>query len=433
MKKILTQNSIQIKELLIHWFEQNLNRNQTLIYDDIRYSTQQALLAAALFKRGVSFIKKKSNSEIIPVPVKKQNSPSIPMHFLPKEEFEKSIAFKEHKNTFLLIDKTILKFYPEFIQNFKRYYPFDCSEENKNFETVLDILNAVPESTTHLWAIGGGTLLDISGFAAGLLELPINYIATTLLCAIDAALGGKTGVNFYPYGKNQLGLFVNPQALYVCPEIFATLPSEEILCALGESLKHAWLQGCFTENKELFEEIYTHRNKACPKSIKKFVALNYSIKSSVVSADPYETGIRAILNFGHTIGHILEGLCQKNLIEPLPHGIAVAYGIRFLIENNFVQCDKPDFLDFLKKIMIVKIKLKLNTTRSSLTSTVMDLLQQDKKNNDFSLNSVSLTIPKYGFLNQPNFSSIERTFYIKNVPFSELTTLIIRFIEQNKV
>jgi 3-dehydroquinate synthase len=171
---------------------------------------------------------------------------------------------------------------------------------------------------------GGGIVTDIAGFLAAsfLRGVPVLQIPTTLLAQVDAAVGGKTGVNLVS-GKNLFGAFHQPLAVLIDPELLATLPPREYRAGLYEVLKCGVIR-----SPELFE-IMADQSAAVlaqePSIVDRIIAESVRIKCEVVTADEKEGDLRRILNFGHTIGHALEA---ETRYERLLHGEAVAFGMK---------------------------------------------------------------------------------------------------------
>ncbi|AFL68631.1 3-dehydroquinate synthase [Sulfurospirillum barnesii] len=196
-------------------------------------------------------------------------------------------------------------------------------EKYKNFESLELILNACFEHRLDrkslLIAFGGGVIGDMTGFAASLYQRGIDFIQipTTLLAQVDASVGGKTGIN-NTYGKNLIGSFWQPRAVYCESAFLKTLPKREFSAGIAEIIKMAvtFDRGFFEwlETHDLHDE--THLKEAIYKSI--------SIKATVVAQDETEQGIRAVLNYGHTFGHVIEN--QTHYTTYL-HGEAVAIGM----------------------------------------------------------------------------------------------------------
>lgn len=175
-------------------------------------------------------------------------------------------------------------------------------------------------------AVGGGVTGDLAGFvaAAFMRGVPVIQVPTTLLAMIDASVGGKTGVDT-PAGKNLVGAFHHPVLVLADPAALATLPRAEIRNGLAEALKHAvvtspaelaWLLGAAA--------VVGDPSHASSPEMAELVARNIAIKASVVARDERESGMRKVLNFGHTIGHAVEQVSGF----AIPHGESVAIGMR---------------------------------------------------------------------------------------------------------
>jgi 3-dehydroquinate synthase len=196
-------------------------------------------------------------------------------------------------------------------------------EEYKNMDTVLEILEQLFESKfdrgSLLIAFGGGVIGDMTGFSASLYQRGIDFIQipTTLLAQVDASVGGKTGVN-NRFGKNLIGAFYQPKAVHIDPDFLKTLPPREYGAGLAEVIKMAVMFD--KEFFEFLEDAQLHSKDAQIKMIAKAV----SLKAKVVNQDEKEAGVRAVLNYGHTFGHVIEN--QTNYKTYL-HGEAVAIGM----------------------------------------------------------------------------------------------------------
>jgi 3-dehydroquinate synthase len=174
-----------------------------------------------------------------------------------------------------------------------------------------------------LIALGGGVVGDVTGFLASIYMRGVDVIQvpTTVLAQVDAAIGGKTGVNLVS-GKNLLGTFHQPRAVLIDPAVLETLPPREYRAGLYESLKCGVIgdPGLF----QLFEDRHREILDRDPVVVEKVIADSVRLKASVVSADEREGGMRQVLNFGHTIGHALEA---ETRYTQLLHGEAVAWGM----------------------------------------------------------------------------------------------------------
>lgn len=196
---------------------------------------------------------------------------------------------------------------------YERFF-IDGGEQHKTLDTVRDLCRAFARMglTRHdvVIGVGGGLVTDVAGFAAATYHrgVPVVHVATTLLGMVDAAIGGKTGVNL-PEGKNLVGAFWQPSGVICDLDALDTLPDRERRCGLGEMAKYHFLTG-----DDLLSMDLTDRVARC-----------VEIKAEVVSEDEREGGRRAILNYGHTLGHALEVATEHRLL----HGEAVAIGLIF--------------------------------------------------------------------------------------------------------
>ncbi len=190
-----------------------------------------------------------------------------------------------------------------------------------------EILVAGGKRDSRVVAFGGGSVGDLTGFVAGcfLRGIEAVQIPTTLLAQVDAAIGGKTGVNL-PAGKNAVGLFAHPRLVVIDTDLLQTLPSAELRSGLVEVAKMAILR-----SPELFvrlEENLEHLLEGDPEALEPVVVAAVEGKIAIVEQDPVEKGDRQLLNLGHTVGHALEtALAYKDL----RHGEAVGYGILFAL------------------------------------------------------------------------------------------------------
>lgn len=205
---------------------------------------------------------------------------------------------------------------------------FAGGEENKRMSQVEELAVAMVEGgadrSSLLIAFGGGIVTDVTGFLAAIFMrgIPVIQIPTTLLAQVDAAVGGKTGVNL-TVGKNLAGSFHQPQVVLIDPGVLASLPAREYRAGLYEIIKagviiDAPLFGLFeTQRAAVFAQD--------PEVVDHMIAEAVRIKAEVVSADEKESGLRRILNFGHTFGHALEADTRYTRFL---HGEAVSWGMR---------------------------------------------------------------------------------------------------------
>lgn len=219
----------------------------------------------------------------------------------------------------------------------------DVSEENKSMSTVLEICKWLMDNGADrnalLLAIGGGITTDMVGFAASIYKRGIRfaYVPTTFLSQVDAAIGGKTGVNFENY-KNILGVIRQPEFTYICPEVLVTLPYRDFLSGTAELLKTFIIDNTgnnYEKAVALLSEIHESidRKQAIAlhlAEIEELAADAARIKAGIVERDEFECGERRKLNLGHTFAHAIESVSMsgRNCAESgISHGEAVAMGM----------------------------------------------------------------------------------------------------------
>ena len=252
-------------------------------------------------------------------------------------------------------------------------------EEGKTLETVVKIWQLL-ETTgasrkSAVVNIGGGVVTDIGGFAAATFKrgiLVINF-PTTLLGAVDAATGGKTGINFNGL-KNEIGAFHKPSKVIISPLPFTTLSQKELMSGYAEMIKSALIsdQNFYVELCDI-DEILSNKEKL-GKAVEKCVG----IKEAIVAQDPREGGLRKVLNLGHTAGHAFESLKIERQLD-VTHGEAVAHGMLVaLILSNLKLGFKSEELNYYKNF------LKENYPGSMIVCkdvpTVIEIMAHDKKN-----------------------------------------------------
>lgn len=202
-----------------------------------------------------------------------------------------------------------------------------AGDDNKNIETLSSIWKHLSENgaTRHslLINLGGGMLTDIGGFAAASFKRGIKCIniPTTLLGAVDAAVGGKTGINFNGL-KNEIGAFAPAETVLIDSAFFKSLDHQNFLSGYAEMIKH----GLIDSDKEWQATMSFDTEEIDYEKLKQLVVDSVGVKERIVEIDPFEKGIRKALNLGHTIGHAFESMSYE-LNKPVQHGYAVAWGI----------------------------------------------------------------------------------------------------------
>lgn len=252
-------------------------------------------------------------------------------------------------------------------------------EVNKTIIACEKIWKVLTENTADrnalLVNLGGGVVCDVGGFAAACYKRGIQFIhmPTSLLAMVDAAIGGKTGVDFMGY-KNQVGLFSMPQQVIIHPGFLQTLPERELKAGMAEVVKHYLIydKQCFYD---LIEMPIRHGHW------EGLIHRNIEIKEYFTLSDPTEKGIRKALNFGHTLGHALETHFMNDEFNRMLHGEAVAAG---MIAEAFISFKFEKLTD--KEVGDIAHYLSRNYKLPYLPElefrNIVHLLKQDKKNSD---------------------------------------------------
>lgn len=286
-----------------------------------------------------------------------------------------SMLTNNYDKFFVLTDENIYRVYSSLIASLlpekevtKIVIP--AGEESKSIENVVFIWNKLLEEKAGrdalLINLGGGTISDIGGFAASTYKRGIDFInvPTTLLAMIDASIGGKNGINFNNY-KNQIGLFSEPNSVIINPNFLKTLNERDIKSGLAEMMKYAFIAD--ESLLDLDSDNYLD-----------FIEKAATIKEDIVSLDMKETGLRKILNFGHTIGHALESYCLEKE-NYLTHGEAVALGIYSALYLSVRYCGLDDKWLFFYE-MWFKGNLNLMNLNGFDVDAIYSYLSYDKKN-----------------------------------------------------
>lgn len=256
-------------------------------------------------------------------------------------------------------------------------------EVNKTLVNISHIWDSLTglgaDRNTLLINLGGGLVSDMGGFAASTYKRGIPYIniPTSLLAMVDASVGGKTGFDFNSI-KNQIGLFSNPQAVFIDPVFLKTLPERQLFSGFAEMVKHALIA-----DAELWAELKTV-NPTHTEDIARYIPRSIEIKNTIVAKDPLDNAGRRALNFGHTFGHAIESYFIGAENELL-HGEAIAIG---MVCECFVAVEKG-----LISPTLLKDVEEFIATHYSFTAlddydeeAILSLIEQDKKNSNGNIN-----------------------------------------------
>jgi len=266
-------------------------------------------------------------------------------------------------------------------------FTLNKGEKSKSFSSYKKILNKLLElkfdRSDFIIAIGGGVVGDIAGFSAATYLRGIRYIQipTTLLAQVDSSVGGKTAINVIQ-GKNLVGAFYNPSLVLISTSFLGTLSKEEYKSGLGEVVKYALIGNKKLKNIiEKNSQDIINRDESVLKII---IEESIKTKSKIVTEDEKESGIRAILNFGHTFGHAIEA---HNNYKNITHGAAITLGMVIASKLSFFEGHINNYQ--LDNIVNLIDSLGLNTDHSKYKySQLKQYFLSDKKIKDGKLNLI---------------------------------------------
>ena len=262
-------------------------------------------------------------------------------------------------------------------------YVIEAGEEQKHLDTIADIYEELIQNKFDrndvLIALGGGVVGDITGYAAATYLRGIRFIQipTSLLAMVDSSIGGKTGVDFRSY-KNMVGAFHQPQAVYINLSVLSTLPDREYYSGFGEIIKHGLIK-----NKEYVIDLKENVGDALNRDMNLLEEIVYQsclVKQNVVENDPTEKNERALLNFGHTIGHAIEKFMDFSLL----HGECVAIGMvaaSYLsyLRKNISEESLNEIISIIKAYHLPAF-VDIKSEQVTLNSTeLISIVKHDKK------------------------------------------------------
>lgn len=298
------------------------------------------------------------------------------------QELSAFLTQKKYSKVFVLVDtNTEIQCLPT-LQKALGSIEFDLievtpGEENKNIDFCIGIwrmlLDFGADRNSIIINLGGGVITDMGGFAASTFKRGIDFVQvpTTLLSQVDASVGGKTGIDMENV-KNIIGTFTQPKAVYIHTPFLKTLSDRELRSGYAEVIKHGLIY-----DVSLFKNL----KGIVPKDLNdEIIYRSIEIKNEVVLNDPFEKGLRKILNYGHTIGHAVESYSLKHDKVPLLHGEAIAIG--FICEAYLSQkrngLKEEELSVIVDTIRTTYPAYKLN---KSNYPDLIDIMKNDKKNN----------------------------------------------------
>lgn len=288
------------------------------------------------------------------------------------------------------IDKNLYDLYKDFLDSMisdSGLFLLEATEEDKSLKGVETLLTFLQEKNadkkTFLIAIGGGITQDLVSFCAHIFYRGLEwiFIPSTLLSMADSCIGAKAGINFNKF-KNQLGAFHAPSRILICSEFLNSLDDLEIKSGYGEILK-LHLISSFADFLDLKTEI--EEKGLAKNSIKHLIYKSLLTKKKFIEEDEFDTGIRRVLNYGHSFGHALESMSETYI----PHGLAVVWGMNLVnylaYKKSILSAEKYKMIyDFSNKYFLANLKLKPNPVQ------LLKALAKDKKVVDKQVNLVFL-------------------------------------------
>ena len=310
----------------------------------------------------------------------KFSSKTVDCYFDADFSFLEKLVGKE--KAVIITDDNIASIYAEKFSGWK-VITIPAGETNKQQSTVdaviLELINLQADRSSFIIGVGGGVVTDIAGYAASVYMRGIKFafVPTSILAMVDAAVGGKNGVDVGIY-KNLVGVIRHPEFLLYDYSLLKTLPKEEWINGFAEIIKHA----CIKDEK-LFQLLENNSLETLQTGkIGELIQRNVEIKFNVVSGDEFETGERKLLNFGHTLGHAVENIYQ------LPHGSAISVGMAAACKlseklNNFSAEEN-------KRVIKLLTKYQLPVDQKMDKEKVWEILIMDKKKTGDAMNFILL-------------------------------------------
>lgn len=288
------------------------------------------------------------------------------------------------KKLLIVTDSNVNALYADKVNNIlhkKGYdsavYAFNAGEENKKMDTILGICEACIkyglDRKSMIIALGGGVVGDMAGFAAAIFMRGIDFvqIPTTLLSQSDSSVGGKTGIDFLE-SKNILGAFHQPKLVYINVGTLKTLPQEQFVSGMGEVIKHGII--CDREFFDYLEENHSEIKSLGSRNLIKMDKVNCSIKAKVVEQDEKENGLRAVLNFGHTIGHAVESAYDFKMTHGECVGIGMIAASYIAYKRDMIGLNDLERIESILKLYGFRTRVKLPQEEK-----ILEFMHKDKK------------------------------------------------------
>ncbi|MBO5371785.1 MAG: 3-dehydroquinate synthase [Lachnospiraceae bacterium] len=325
-------------------------------------------------------------SKIIPVSYESKPCYKIVLEqdFEQLMEYVKELGYRSSQKICIVTDSNLEALHLQELKSiFDSYFEkvisfsFSAGEESKNLDTVQKLYEELIihhfDRQDILVAFGGGVVGDLTGFTAATYLRGIDFIQipTSLLSQVDSSIGGKTGVDFSQY-KNMVGAFYQPRLVYMNLSLLQTLPKEQFISGMGEILKHGLIKSkaYFEWMKSNYEAIMSLE----PEAVEEMVYQSCLIKRNVVENDPKEKGERALLNFGHTLGHAIEKLSDFSLFHGQCVGIGMAAAAYLSKELGHIS--ENEYMEILDVFKHFGLPVSVS---GLLAQDILEVSKSDKK------------------------------------------------------
>ena len=298
--------------------------------------------------------------------------------------FEDILTYCSKEKTIIITDENVYSYYKQKMDGFRiiRLAPGEKSKNQKAIDSIIDkLLELEVDKQTFIVGIGGGVVTDMAGYVSSIFKrgVRLGLVPTTILGMVDAAIGGKNGVDVGIY-KNMVGTIYQPEFILYDYSFLNTLPVKEWINGFAEIIKHACIKDALLFS--MLERYSLHEIQKDSTLIASLIEQNASIKMDIVTTDEYEKADRKLLNFGHTFGHAIENLHR------LPHGHAVSIGMVAACNLS----EKINGLHFEDAQRVVKLLAKYHLPVDIETdyAKVFDVLKLDKKRENDNMHFVLL-------------------------------------------
>ncbi len=291
------------------------------------------------------------------------------------------IENKKYSSIFVLTDAHTAEYCYPILQRFlpdHHLLMIPPGEDFKSIETCCylweELIKCNADRSSLLINLGGGVVGDIGGFIAGTFKRGFDFIQmpTTLLSQVDASVGGKVGID-HKNLKNIIGVFNDPEYVFIYPGFLKTLPYRQLRSGFAEVLKHGLIADHNYWKEIQHIDLHDHRQWM------RVIAGSVEIKKQIVTADPLEAGIRKILNFGHTIGHAIESWSLQHDADPLLHGESIAIGMvcEAWISHHLHKLSEPELTEITNTIFRYFENYPVGKIPAA---ALIDFMRADKKN-----------------------------------------------------